>query len=101
MMKTIKVFQTTTHQAYAKNVLAAFNMDVFTTIEEMRKVYECTDTKEDQSILDTLYAEMSPDDNPKELAYPLGIGDVVCIDDAMYRCTMSGWLNSVESACLH
>ena len=84
-MRTIKVFQTTTHQDYARNVLAAFNMEVFVPIEDMHEMYNYQSTEEnDKDVLDEVTTKMK---------YPIRTGDIVCIEDVIYRYAGSRWFS--------
>ncbi len=90
MKKTVTLYQATTSEAFRKNMMAFSSKD-YASMDEMEAVITLRMEGEDRDILDRCFIMFNQDEREYVLNYSMSVGDIVTVDNVMYRCLPFGW----------
>ncbi len=90
MKKTVTLYQAATSEAFRKNMMALSSND-YASMDEMEAVAMLRMEGEDRDILDMCFIMFNQDERGYVLNYSMSVGDIVTVDNVMYRCLPFGW----------
>ncbi len=90
MKKTVTLYQAATSEAFRKNMMA-LSSNNYADIDEMEAVAMIHMEGDDRDILDRCFIMFNQDKRGYVLNYSMSVGDIVTVDNAMYRCLPFGW----------